>query len=59
MLHPIIIGEPPLEMECCQLAKLWGPGVEAPVLSPRLCSGSCMPASPRGPWGEFPELPLG
>lgn len=30
MLHPIIIGEPPLEMECCQLAKLWGPGVEAP-----------------------------
>lgn len=52
MLHPIITGEPPLEMEkCCQLAKLWGPGVEAPVLSPRLCSGSCVPASPRGPWG--------
>ena len=59
MLHPIITREPPLEMgECCQLAKQWGPGVEAPVLSPRLCSGNCVPASPCGPW-EFPELPLG
>ena len=58
MLHPIIIGKPPLEMECHQLAKLWGPGVEAPVLSPRLWSGSCVPASPRRPLGEFPELSL-